>query len=105
MIDPLEQAIDVVRQYWPKEEAAPSGNFSMLDSAKKKALEAQDDRDWAVASVFRYKTLDSPSAFIVLLWRPLGTGDTIAKIQIKPVLVHWNVDIEDFILVELSRLE
>jgi hypothetical protein len=104
MIDPLEQAIAVVKQFWPQE-PLPEGQFSLLEAAKRKALASQDDRDWAIASVFRYKTSDSPSAFIVLLWRTVGTGDSVSKIQVKPVVVHWNVDIEDFCIVDLSRLE
>lgn len=103
MIDPIEQAIDVLRQHW--KEDIPVATLSYQEQAKKRAVESQEEHDWLVASIFNYITRDTPKAYIVILWRSLGTGDTVAKIQIKPVLVHWNVDLDEFMIVDITRIE
>jgi len=98
--DPIEQAIEVVRGCW-KEEAQTSD----IELAIATAMTAQEANDWLVASVYTHSSKDSPKSFTVILWRSFNSPESAAKIQIKPVLVHWNVEIEKFIVVSMSRLQ
>lgn len=98
-IDPIEQALEVIRGCW-KEPSA-----SDLDLAIATAMCAQEITDWLVASVYTYKSTDTPKAYTVILWRPMNQAESLAKIQIKPVTVHWDVNTEKFVVVNMSRLQ
>lgn len=101
MIDPLEQAIDVIKGCWKEPEAGTSD----VDLAVATAMCAQEITDWLVASVYTYQSKDSPKSFVVILWRPMNTPDSMSKIQIKPVMVNWSLETEKFVVVSMSRLQ
>jgi hypothetical protein len=100
-IDPIAQAIEVIKQCWKEPEAQTSD----IEYAIATAMYAQQDNDWLVASVYTNQSKDSPKVFTVILWRSLNSPESTSKIQIKPVLVHWDVELEKFVVVTMSRLQ
>lgn len=100
-IDPLEQAIEIIKGCWK----TPEAQTSDIEYAIATAMYAQEVTDWLVASVYTHQSKDSPKSFVVILWRSFNSPESSSKIQIKPVLVHWDVEQEKFIVVVMSRLQ